>query len=328
MASHVSSFSDWLGSLKIESGYPAASELRSFAHDEDDYDARHLVTGDPVLGRGMVELLRAEGIPMTHPILEIGCGTGALSVGLAAYHTSPLLVLTDPSPGFLRMLERRLDAAKVADRQVAYCALSGDDLEKVPAESLSVVCLRHTLHHITDVEKFAAQAHRALIPGGCLVFEEPFAEALLMMGAMAQFIPTIAKAKDIPVTKEQLDQIDLFGRTIQFYSRQDLDKATAEDKHLFRPAELGRLMAKLGYQSQFYTNHNFGSFIHGVSTETQKNFFSSVFRGYLVHLMGFGESFGTLFDRTMASFAEYVDIAAQGGLGPCYVGIGLCRKVA
>lgn len=173
MTARPNTLSDWLSGLPVVEGFPAASEVRHFAHDEKAYDERHHVTGDPVLGLGMLALLGIESIPMTHPILEIGCGTGALSVGLAQDHAAPLLVLSDPSPGFLRLLDRRLRAGGRTPRNVAYCVLDGQDMDKIPDRSLSVVCLRHTLHHVADVDAFAAQAARVLIPAAAWSSRSP-----------------------------------------------------------------------------------------------------------------------------------------------------------
>ena len=327
MTTSRTALKDWLNTLPVVEGFPAASKVRRFAHDEEAYDERHHVTGDPGLGLGMLALLKIASIPLACPILEIGCGTGALSVGLAS-HAAPLLVLSDPSPGFLRLLDRRLRADGNKPRNVAYCVLSGQDMDKLPERSLSVICLRHTLHHVADVDAFAAQAARTLVPGGCLVFEEPFAEAFVLMGAMLQFMPGLAAQNGVTLTQKDRDNIRLFCDTIKFYARQDIDKSGAEDKHLFHPAELGRLLEKHGFKTSFYTNHDYNSFQSGVQIQTPLRYFNDVFRGYLVHLMGFGEKFGVLFDKTMVPFVDYVDQCSQGGLGPSFVGVGLSVKMA
>ncbi|NJN99977.1 MAG: hypothetical protein HC875_40650 [Anaerolineales bacterium] len=85
-------FERWFQELSGENGLKFISQPRRFAHDETKYDEQYQIEPtDMRAGQGLVNLLRTYQADFSGPGLEIGCGTGRLSVGLVAEGLSRLL---------------------------------------------------------------------------------------------------------------------------------------------------------------------------------------------------------------------------------------------
>ncbi|MEI8395489.1 MAG: class I SAM-dependent methyltransferase [Rhodospirillaceae bacterium] len=318
----------WLAGLEKTDGIHLVSPPRPFAHDEAAFDAgQRLDKSKESIGAGLVELLRQEGCDFSVPALEIGCGGGALSVGLARHGIFPRLVLSDPSPAFLGILRRRLTEHGIDTAALRYALMAAEEIDRLPAGGFGVIALRHTVHHILDVEGFLSRACSALRPGGFLAFEEPCWEALVLMAALCRVLPDIAVAKGLAPTALQLDQNDRFCRTIEFYARRDIDKSQGEDKHLFRADEMIDAGRRAGLEVRAFPNRSFGFW--SLSQEWRRladDYFSQSFRGYLEHVIGFGPEFGELWQQTLGDAAGFVDRCARGSSGPHYLTTFLCRK--
>ncbi len=360
-------FLAWLATQRTQDGMLLLGDARPFFHDEAAYTAHHGDDPAPLdAGQGLAALLRAAGADMSAPALEIGCGFGYLSLGLAVDNPFPLLLLTDTSPGFLRILGDRLDAHGVAWKAdegdhaitgmsgpnmsgpdmsgpgtfgpgtfgpdtpasgaVRLGILSGDAMQEIPDASLSCIALRATLHHVADVDAFLAQAARVLRPGGHLVFEEPCREALLLMGVLVAQMPELAAARGVEVTPRQLELVDLFRRMVEFYCRQDVDKSTAEDKHLFHPVEIAARCRVHGFDTTVYANTSLASlkYLHGESP-LPPTFFHDTTRAYIGDVCRMPELV-PLFDATIADACAYIDACSRGGRGPHYIGVFDARR--
>lgn len=350
-------FREWLAGQRTQDGVLLLGDARPFFHDESAYTAHHGEDPAPLdAGQGLAALLRATGADMSAPALEIGCGFGYLSLGLAVDNPFPLLLLTDTSPGFLRILGDRLEAHGVswqADESVHAAPrmgcpdmpgpdtfgpdtfgpgavrlgiLSGDAMQEIPDASLSCIAMRATLHHVADVDAFLAQAARVLRPGGHLVFEEPCREALLLMGVLVAQMPELAAARGVEVTPRQLELVDLFRRMVEFYCRQDIDKSTAEDKHLFHPVEIAARCRAHGFDTTVFANTTLASlkYLHGESP-LPPTFFHDTTRAYIGEVCRMPELV-PLFDATIAASCAYIDACSRGGRGPHYIGVFDARK--
>src|ERR1017187_6470395 len=98
MISTLSDLSGWLSSLPKAEFFSLISAPRSFAHEESLYDAQYQC--DPAnlqVGRGLLALLKECGADFSCPAVEIGCGTGLLTLGLAADSPYPHFLITDPN---------------------------------------------------------------------------------------------------------------------------------------------------------------------------------------------------------------------------------------
>jgi SAM-dependent methyltransferase len=111
-------------------------------------------------------LLLAHLPPAPAAVADIGCGTGSLSVLLAAegYAVTGL----DFAPAMVRAARAKARAADVTARFV----LSDAAVPTLPPASFDVVLARHVLWALPDVDQALAAWLRLLLPGGTLALVE------------------------------------------------------------------------------------------------------------------------------------------------------------
>jgi ubiquinone/menaquinone biosynthesis C-methylase UbiE len=316
----------WLASLPAEGGFIHISQPRRFAHDETQYDAQY--DSDPdnkSVGRGLVQLLKDSGADFSAPALEVGCGTGLASLGLAEASPYPLTIFTDPSPAFLKITQNKVQKHSISGDRLAYAVLMGEEIDRLPEGQLSLIVLRSTLHHVLHVDKFISDAARALKPGGVLTFQEPCMEGYILMGAIVQFLPRLAEAAGEKLTPEQQKKVELFANSMKYYSRRDVDKTKAEDKHLFRVDELMTTGRGCGLDVTFLPNTAYENF-ESPGARPNPDAFTPFFRGYARYCMSWDESLMRLFDQHLLPYCRYVEEASSGGSGPYLHGVFVCRK--
>jgi ubiquinone/menaquinone biosynthesis C-methylase UbiE len=129
--------------------------------------------------REMLESYLSEiEFPEKAHVLEIGCGTGAVSRALARWPGVAEVVGVDPSNIFIAKAEEL--SAKVAN--VSYQVQDGCSLT-LEANSFDVVVVHTTLCHVPEPQKLLAQAYRVLREDGWLaVFDGDYATATVATG--------------------------------------------------------------------------------------------------------------------------------------------------
>jgi tetratricopeptide (TPR) repeat protein len=318
---------DWLAAYPQDGVYFLISNPQEFAHDETKYDEQHNIAEmEMKVGRGLVKLLNEKEADFTGPALEIGCGTGLLSVGLARHAAFPFIILTDPSPRFLELTLQKLVLSEVPLAPIRLAVLRGEDLERLPSNEFSLVVLRSVLHHVLDVKKFISDVARSLRPGGILTFQESCMEGYVMMGVLAQFIPIVIKESGHMLNKIQIQQIELFIKTMHFYARRDIDKSRAEDKHLFRVDELIELCSYSGLNLEFMPNMTYEAFSNDPNTHNITKRFFAFFHDYLKYLMSFDHNLMDLIDTHFSKYCTILDDLSAKSNGIYMQGVFICRK--
>lgn len=321
-------FNEWLAALPRRDGHACISEARRFQHDETAYDEQYGNEPDNLAcGRGAAEFASECGIDANGPALEIGCGTGLMSLGLVDSRAFPAVLLTDPSPTFLGITEDKLSRAAVSMDTVHFGLLLGEDMHRLPPDMFALIAMRSALHHVLHVDQFLAAAARALRPGGALIFQEPCREGYVLMGAMAQFLPFLCAYAAKPLTDEQRAKADGFSKAMQFYARRDVDKSEAEDKHVFRVDDLMNWARSAGLSLQFRPNATFEHFAHPPESRSRPDRFRQFFYDYLKYCMSFDEPLMELFDRHLGPYCEWLDTLCDMGSAPYMHGVFLARRV-
>jgi SAM-dependent methyltransferase len=118
-------------------------------------------------------------IPQGARVLEVGCGTGAVTRVLAAWPGVVAAVGVDPSPVLVAK-------ARALGAGLAVLTFEEADGRSLPFASTTfdVVVCHTTLCHVPGPETVVHEAVRVLRPGGCLaVFEGDYATGTLATGA-------------------------------------------------------------------------------------------------------------------------------------------------
>lgn len=97
-------------------------------------------------------------------VLEIGCGTGIISLGIAPFVES--VVGTDISPQMIAVAKRKAENLSIANAEFRVC-----DGYSLPydSETFDAVLLFNVLHFVKESTALLHEAHRLLKPFGHLV---------------------------------------------------------------------------------------------------------------------------------------------------------------
>lgn len=137
------------------------------------------------------EMLRSYLSEITFPkaarVLEIGCGTGAVTRTLASWPGVSKAVGIDPSSVFISKARELSNGAPNISFEVA-----DGRSETLDAASFDVAVVHTTLCHVPEPERLLAQAHRVLKPHGWLaVFDGDYATASVAKGDFDPLEPCI-----------------------------------------------------------------------------------------------------------------------------------------
>ena len=224
--------------------------------DQFDYNALMGIDEDVVLRNGIQwkKLVARLGI-VCDDALEVGAGTGALTLGLLNQKVIRRVVATDVSLKFVGPLADRVEQ----DAPVSFvvCDMNTPHFR---AGAFDVVFGRSVLHHLLDYEDTLRQCCTALKPGGAAIFEEPVLEGVMVtvlgMALMLQCDEMVGGGRLSPTDREKI------GRQI----RHQLERARLagdrealaelEDKYIFRIDELTAAGRRAGFASVEFVSGN------------------------------------------------------------------------
>jgi ubiquinone/menaquinone biosynthesis C-methylase UbiE len=117
-------------------------------------------------------------LPESARVLDVGCGTGAVTRVLAEWPNVREVVGVDPSPAFLEKA-RELAAGRT---KLTFEQADGRELP-FDANSFDLTLFHTTLCHVPSPERALAEAFRVLRPGGWLaVFDGDYATTTVAIG--------------------------------------------------------------------------------------------------------------------------------------------------
>lgn len=159
---------------------------------------------DPIVLAAWTTLLR-ETLPANHAdLLDIGCGTGSLSIVLAGLGCTVTGI--DFSPEMIAMAETK---ARSAHQSIQFQVMDAAFPQLLPQQFDVVIC-RHLLWALPEPDQVLERWVRLLKPGGCLILIEGFWHT--GAGLHSQQIMDALPVSLTPVSVQNLsDHADLWG---------------------------------------------------------------------------------------------------------------------
>lgn len=278
-----------------EDDYLLISPHRKYQHDEMSYDRQYQIAPhDYVAGEGLRILAETLDLNLDSPILELGCGTGRLSVGLLKAFDSARVLVTDASATFLDISRQKFLENGLALPHLGV--LQFEDIGTLPDDAFSLIVIRSALHHVDKYDEFLVAASKKLVRGGAIVFQEPLYEGLFVLGLIAKYLQKATRDRDI------LKDLRLLSDTMRFYCRTDVDKSLAEDKHTFRLNDILDATNRAELSLKFFPNRAFEDFAGDPSQFNYSKFAES----YLKYCMSFSDKTVTFFMTNANDVLEYI----------------------
>ena len=266
------------------------------ALDDIDYDAVYDV--DPERGRGYFTHLRAQLGSLAErrfdTIVELGAGTGYMSVPLLEAFGFERALITDISPRMLAVCRAKIATTLAPERRrrIAFAALDGNHIH-ARADSVDLVFGHGVLHHVFDYEPLLATIAGMLREDGVAVFVEPvlrFHQALLVL--LGRVVEELRGGLDLGAdTTRVLAFLQHLVAGERFRGDRDF-LARMEDKHLFVREELHAVACAAGFVAV--------DSVPAYRGET----FTWKMRGYCAELGLGSEATGTLLERVAVAQHE------------------------
>ena len=146
--------------------------FESMAREYDERTLRGLPRYEEMLGQIAAHLPDA-----AETILELGCGTGALTGMLAHRYPSAAIRAIDASAQMIEVAKERLARQGVLVGRVEFGVSLFEDLA-MPDKAFDLVAANMSLHHLIDKRPFYAKIRGSLRAGGAFVFGDELIGAM------------------------------------------------------------------------------------------------------------------------------------------------------
>lgn len=111
-------------------------------------------------------------------VLELGCGTGALTVRISARYPEAKLLALDGAPEMVALAQERLGQAAIQRSTEVTFEVQRFEENELPRQSYDLIASNMSLHHVEDKGPFYARLRDALKPGGLLTFGDELKGAI------------------------------------------------------------------------------------------------------------------------------------------------------
>lgn len=241
-------------------------------------------------------------------VLEIGSGTGALTIGMAQSGDFKNVTATDVSLKFLMGVKHQLQHLS----NIEYVVCDGNN-PPFASSQFDIVLGRSILHHLIDYKTTLVQCKSILKDGGLAIFFEPVLQGKAIIALMIDLMVKMDQSFKLKVfTKEETKKLMHLVRhqtksawlpfSIERFSRM-------EDKYIFHVEEMKALGQELGFGSVEFVNNSktpdasYKSYLHAhlkiIGISDQKvNAFQSIFDA-------FEETWGAVFNNSLATPMGY-----------------------
>jgi tRNA (cmo5U34)-methyltransferase len=142
----------------------------------DEYDSR-MLRGLPQYEEMLAELTRSLPAAASE-VLELGCGTGALTMRIVERFPNANLMLVDAAPAMLKLAEGRLTSASPATASRARFIESTFERLDLEERRWDCIAASMSLHHLVDKQPFYRKLRLALREGGVLAFADELCGAI------------------------------------------------------------------------------------------------------------------------------------------------------
>ena len=222
------------------------------ALDDIDYDTFYGVSQKNAdeLRHGFISALGSYWPLSFSPAIEIGAGTGYLTMALLQHEPEIALVVTDVSPKMLQLCRERLSSIIPGSEDKTFFATYSGEEDFAKPGAFEVCFGSSVLHHILDVPAFLKHAQRILTADGVAFFLEPNLDYHVVLSeslaeAVAQLNSQGIDENDINIVIaanwicEVQQNISHLG-DLEFL-------AGREDKHMFSRASIATLCEDAGF---------------------------------------------------------------------------------
>lgn len=226
--------------------------------EELDYDKVHginekMIDNTARQWLGIIETLGRE--TDQNKILEVGAGTGALTLGLLRNARLCTIIATDISTRFLDQLYQHAQG----DKRLMCVNCDGNVLP-FNSGAFDLVLGRSILHHLIDYKITLGRTAELLKPGGAGIFFEPIIQGKMYIAHLVSLIVSADQSCGESVfTKEEINKLNNMVQHITkatWYPQTREKLLKLEDKYIFDIEELKSNAREMGFSHVEFVNQD------------------------------------------------------------------------